>query len=208
MLKGVGKCLAEGLAKFRISPAVLTSRMSAISQAKSTRLALAHDGLVAALLTGDFSNEPDAVIRPSYELYADVQISFQSFTEFRQRDGRFHIPQVEGAPVPIDSDPRLFKLFGRGGLLDTAGRFHSFYSTLPDAPSLEDILCGFGRRVNSILQELRLDADELAKEVPLALRHLGPEGGASVFVLPADGAYIGVRDATEFIANLQKLFIY
>ena len=43
---------------------------------------------------------------PSYSLYADLQVSFQSLTEYRGEDGRWHMPGTD----PVEMDPLLFAL--------------------------------------------------------------------------------------------------
>ena len=140
----------------------------------SARHPLTHC-LIPALISAHFADG----LEPSYQLYADVQVAIQSFCEFKQAGGLYSIPQDDGPPQLINRDPLKCRLFDRssartissvcatlfnsvpsfprcfcyrGGYLDTAARFHMLYMSLPEHPSLEDVLQTVGRRVTSALE--------------------------------------------------------
>lgn len=161
VLQGVGHFLRKGLKAHKMSAVVLEQRMAEVCKSMTVQSALlSSDGLVERVLSGFSEGSGVGSLEPSWDLFAAIQVTMQSFCEFRVADAVppvWAIPQAVGEPRCISSDPRSFKVFDSHGFLDTACRFHGLYAGMPLQASVNDILRGFGRRIQQICTELHIE---------------------------------------------------
>ena len=223
ILRSVGKHLAKGMQLHQMTAPVLEWRLRSLSKDIRVQRMLRQlygagfdTGSMIDIITSATFDAHGGLVQPCYQLYAEIQIAFQSFCEFRanRNVAVWMIPQAlpEVSPQPprleIEIDPLRFKVFDSKGTLDTASRFHALYSSMPLEASAHDVLCAMGRQIHEARSAIGLDAHTFVREmVKNSGQHACPLASGDELLRLEEGAVVqdgmlGVCVDLSFVYNL------